>query len=116
MSKILIQRGSGNVYKDLKIPNAEEMQAKAILVSSIVQIVKNKKWNQKKAAEVLGVTQPKFSLLSRGQFSGFSIGKLINMLNKLQQDIEIIIRDKHPSKKHVMGHFIVTHARAAQQR
>ena len=47
MSNIQIHRGSGNVYKDLGFPDAEEMQAKAILVSRIMEIVKKKKWTQK---------------------------------------------------------------------
>jgi len=104
-----IKRGSGNIYKDLGFPNAEEMQAKALLVSRIVEIIKKKKWTQKKAAEMLDVTQPKISLLSRGHFSGFSIGKLINILNSLHQDIEIIIKDR-PTKRHHLGHVIVTYA------
>lgn len=110
MSNIQIHRSSGNVYKDLGFPDAEEMQAKAILVSRIMEIVKKKKWTQKKAAEILGITQPKISLLKCGHFSGFSIGKLINMLNNLQQDIEIIIKDRPSLKKHHTGHVTVTYA------
>jgi predicted XRE-type DNA-binding protein len=109
MSNPALHRGSGNVYKDLDFPDAEEMQAKAILVSRIMSIIKQKKWTQKEAAEVLGITQPKISLLSRGRFSGFSIGKLINLLSKLHQDIEIIIKDR-PSSKKQTGHVIVTYA------
>ncbi len=110
MSKTSIHRSSGNVYKDLGFPDAEEMQAKAILVSKIMGIVKKKKWTQKKAAEVLGLTQPKISLLNKGHFSVFSIGKLINMLNKLQQDIEIVIKDRpYVSRRHA-GHVTVIHA------
>lgn len=108
MSNTFIHRSSGNVYKDLGFPEAEEMQAKAILVSRIMEIVKKKKLTQKKAAEILGITQPKISLLSRGQFSGFSIGKLINMLNTLHQDIEIIIKDRSSTKKRHSGHITVT--------
>ena len=110
MSNIQTHRSSGNVYKDLGFPDAEEMQAKAILVSRIMEIIKKKKWTQKKAAEILCITQPKISLLKRGHFSGFSIGKLINILNKLQQDIEIIIKDRPSLKKHHTGHVTVTYA------
>ena len=84
MSDKILHRGSGNVYKDLGFPNAEEMQAKAALVSRIMSIVKKKKWTQEKASVVLGVPQPKISLLSRGQFSGFSLGKLITLLIDLE--------------------------------
>lgn len=102
------QHGSGNVYKDLGFVNSEEMQAKAMLVSSILSIVEKKKWTQEETAKILGITQPKVSLLRRGQFSGFSMEKLIGLLNKLNQDIEIVIKDKPFSLKQV-GHISVTH-------
>jgi len=66
--------------------------------------------DSKKAAKILGITQPKISLLSHGRFSGFSIGKLINMLNKLHQDIEIIIKKEPSLKKQRLGHVVVTYA------
>lgn len=101
--------GSGNVYKDLGFSNAEEMQAKAILVSSILSIIEKKQWTQNQAAEVLGITQPKISRLIRGQFSGFSMEKLIILLNRLNQDVEIIIKEKPFSSNH-LGHLKVIHA------
>src|SRR5579862_97319 len=109
MSDTTIHKGSGNVYKDMGFSNAEEMQAKAALVSRIMAIIKKKKWTQEKASTVLGIPQPKISLLSRGQFSGFSIGKLINLLSKLNQDIEIIVRNRSHSTKHNVGHVSVTY-------
>lgn len=109
MNKPVFHQGSGNVYKDLGFPNAEEMQAKAILASRIISLIQDKKWTQKKAAEILGITQPKISLLNRGQFSSFSLGKLINMLSKLNQNIEIIIKDNPSSKKQHYGHLSVTY-------
>ena len=109
MSDTTIRKGSGNVYKDMGFSNAEEMQAKAALVSRIIVILKKKKWTQEEASAVLGIPQPKISLLSRGQFSGFSIGKLINLLSKLNQDIEIIVRNRSHSTKHSVGHVSVTY-------
>lgn len=111
MTKSNITRSSGNIYKDMGFLNAEEMQAKAILASRIMSIIGENKWTQKKAAEMLGLTQPKISLLNRGQFSSFSIGKLINLLNKLNQDIEIVIKGKPaPSKRKHVGHVSVLYA------
>lgn len=109
MSRTAIHRGSGNVYKDLGFTNAEEMQAKAALVSGLISIIKKKKWTQEQAALVLGMPQSKISLLCRGQFSGFSIGKLMKLLNKLNQDIEIRVRNRpHATGQHV-GHTSVTY-------
>ncbi len=105
-SSITCERGTGNVYKDLGFPDAEELQAKAILVSRIMSIIEKKGWSQERAAEILGLTQPKISLLSRGQFSGFSIEKLFNLLQKLNQDVQIVIKARKASGKK-MGHLSV---------
>lgn len=109
MAKEVVWRGSGNVYQDLGFPKAEEMQAKAILVSHLLSLIEKKNWTQSEAAKILGITQPKISALYRGRFSGFSMGKLIRLLNKLNQDVEIVIREKPVSHKK-MGHLVVIHA------
>jgi len=110
MSNATVRRGSGNVYKDLGFQDAEKMQAKAALVSKILSITQQKKWTQEKIASVLGISQPKVSRLSRGQFSGFSIEKLISLLTKLNQDVEIIIRKSHHTARQHTGHVSVTYA------
>jgi predicted XRE-type DNA-binding protein len=109
MDKLNYQRSSGNVYKDLDFKNAEEMQAKAALASSILSIIERRKWTQEEAAQVLKIPQPKVSLLARGRFRGFSMEKLIKLLNKLNQDIDIVIKDKKFSINHI-GHLNVIHS------
>ena len=99
MSHTAIHKGSGNVYKDLGFSNAEDMQAKAALVSRLVSIIKRKKWTQEKSAAILEIPQSKISLLCRGQFSGFSLGRLMKLLNKLNQDIEIRVKNRSHSTK-----------------
>lgn len=109
MSDTKLHRGSGNVYADLGFSDSDEMQAKAMLVSRIMVIIKKEKWSQEEAASVLGIKQPKISLLSRGQFSGFSLGKLITFLNKLNQDVEIIVKERSFSKRQNAGHVSVSY-------
>ena len=54
--------GSSNIFADLGFAYPEEMETKAILVSQINAIIKNRKLTQKKAGEILGITH--FSLCS----------------------------------------------------
>lgn len=105
-NSIVCEKGSGNVYKDLGFHDAEELQAKAVLASRIITIIEHKRWTQAKAAEKLGISQPKVSQLSRGQFTGFSMEKLIGLLNKLNQDVDIVIKNRHSTKKGI-GHLNV---------
>ena len=88
---IKIQEGSGNVYKDIEIPNADEMLIKAQLVTKIDEIIKDRRLTQQEAAEVLGITQPKLSMMLRGQFRGISEVKMMECLTKLGHNIKIVV-------------------------
>jgi predicted XRE-type DNA-binding protein len=93
-----IERGSTNVYADLGLPNAEEMQIKAQLATKIGDIIKRRKLTQMQAAELLGITQPKLSGLLRGQFRGISESKMLECLTHLGRDIEIVVRSAPRSR------------------
>jgi predicted XRE-type DNA-binding protein len=90
---VKIDIGSGNVFKDLGFENPEE-QIKAELTRQINSIIKKRHWTQKIAASKLGLTQPKISLLNRGRLKNFSLEKLMYILNQLNQDIEIVVKDR----------------------
>ena len=64
------------------------------------QFVKDgRKLSQADAAKVLGVTQPKVSALRHYKLAGFSVERLMNLLTALDQDVEIVIRQKPRSRK-----------------
>ncbi|MBI1731797.1 MAG: XRE family transcriptional regulator [Gammaproteobacteria bacterium] len=88
-----IHEGSGNVYRDLGYPDAEEMFVKAQLVRKISDIIRSKGLTQVEAARILGLTQPKLSGILRGQFRGISERKLIDCLTSLGRDVEIVVKD-----------------------
>jgi predicted XRE-type DNA-binding protein len=80
---------SGNVFEDLELENPEECLAKAELARQINNLIKQKGFTQKEAAQMLGVTQPKISSLSKGRVAGFSLEKLFRFLNILGHNITI---------------------------
>lgn len=90
---IEIHEGSGNVYRDLGIADAEEMLVKAQLVSKIREIIGARSMTQVEAARVVGLPQPKLSGILRGQFRGVSERKLIDCLTNLGRDVEIVVKD-----------------------
>lgn len=104
--KLEYEIGSGNVFQDLGLPNAEERLAKAKLAAKIIELIEMRNLNQKKAAFLLEIDQPKISALYHGRLSGFSISRLIKFLNLLEQDVEITIRNKSDLDDH-FGHLIV---------
>jgi predicted XRE-type DNA-binding protein len=81
--------GSGNVFADLGLPDAEQRLAKAKLASEIASIIEESAMTQTEAGKILAVDQPKVSMLMRGQLKDFSIERLLHFLIRLGRDVEI---------------------------
>jgi predicted XRE-type DNA-binding protein len=96
---IPIERGSGNVFEDLGLPDAAALLAKAELVSRICDIISKRGLTQSQAAKILGVSQPKISALTRGDLDGFSTDRLFRFLNALGKDVEISVKPRARSSK-----------------
>ncbi len=99
--EIEYEESCGNVFADLGVANPEEALAKSQIVLEIATIIKRKKLTQAKVAKILGIAQPKVSLLLRGYLKSFSLERLFRFLNDLGQDIYIKIvpssRSRHGS-------------------
>lgn len=90
--------GSGNVFKDIGVPNAEEHLVKAQLVFKIDTILKKRGLKQVEAAELFGVRQPDVSKMLRGEFRQFSVERLLRFLVALDHDVEIVVRPHRERK------------------
>lgn len=62
---------------------SSELQTRSDLMIAIRDIIDSKGWDQKQAAEQLGLTQPRVSDLKNGRIDKFSIDKLMNCLYKI---------------------------------
>lgn len=105
-NKIEYEKSSGNVFKDLGFPNPELEQLKSALSFEIFTILNERKLTQAQGAKILGIDQPQVSRLKNGDFTRFSVERLIKLLNKLDRDINISItkhsaRSKEPAGVHV---------------
>ena len=89
-----IVRSSGNVFADLGFADAGERQTKVRLALAINDVLKRRGLSQGKAAELLGINQPKVSALSKYRLQGFSVERLMRFLTSLNQDVEIIVRNR----------------------
>jgi phage-related protein/predicted XRE-type DNA-binding protein len=90
--------GSGNVFADLNLPQADDLLAKAELTSKIIAEIQRRRMTQTQAAAILGIDQPKISALKQGKLSGFSIERLMRFLLALGRDIEITVSGKPRSR------------------
>ena len=76
---IPVEEGSGNVYTDLGYRDSESMLVKAQLAAKIAEIIQRRALTQSRAAEILGLTQPKVSDLLKGRFRGISEHRFVGM-------------------------------------
>jgi len=93
-SKSEIIPSSGNVFADLRLPNADEKQTKVRLAVAINRIIASQRLPQVAAARRLKINQPKISALANYRLDGFSVERLLNFLTALDCDVEIVIRPK----------------------
>jgi predicted XRE-type DNA-binding protein len=100
--------GSGNVFADLGLRDAEEKQTRVHLAVAINQIIQARLLTQTEAARLLDVNQPKISALMNYQLDGFSVERLMHFLNALDRDVEIVIRKKPRSRR--SARIVVTEA------
>ena len=100
---IEVEMGSGNVFADLGLPDAEKLKIKSGLLIEITKAVRKLGLTQDEAARRMGITQPKVSGMLRGDFSNLSERKLMDCLNRLGYDIEIKVK---PAAE-PLGHLVL---------
>ena len=96
-----------SAYEELEFADAAEMLVKAKLVVQIAEILRKRGWSQQRAAQVLGMTQPKLSKMLRGQFRGVSEMKMMDCLVRLGREVKIVVG---PEKKRATGRLQVVAA------
>lgn len=84
-------RGSGNIYADLGFDDPELELAKAKLASRIDDIIRARALTQAAAGKLIGESQPNVSRIVRGDLDDFSIERLMHLLVKLDQTVEISV-------------------------
>jgi predicted XRE-type DNA-binding protein len=100
---IEIEIGSGNVFADLGLPDADKLKIKSGLAIEIAKAIRKLDLTQEEAARRMGIAQPKVSGLMRGDFSKFSERKLMDCLTRLGYDIEIKVTPTARS----LGHMVL---------
>lgn len=87
--KIEIVRGSGNVFRDLGLPNPEILHLKAQLAGKIIGALNDKKLKGKKAAETLKISEADISRIRNADLSRFTVDRLIEAVNRIGLQVEL---------------------------
>ena len=96
-----IIRGSGNVYRDFNVPDADVRQFKAILAAEIIKTLDKKELSVRKAQRLTGVPAADFSRIRTADLERFSSDRLMMILNKLGSRVEVSVRVKEHKREAV---------------
>jgi predicted XRE-type DNA-binding protein len=96
MRKVKVEVGSGNIFVDLGLPDADTHFLKAQIVSEIYRLTKERKLIQAQAGKLMGISQPEVSRMFKGNFREYSIDRLMGFLTAFDRDVEIVVK---PHKK-----------------
>ena len=85
-------RGSGNVFRDLGLPNPELEQFRALLAAQIIKTLDTRKWTVRKAAEETGIAAADFSRIRSVKLERFTIDRLMTILGRLGQEVRLDVK------------------------
>ena len=92
---IEFEEGSGNIFADLGLKDAEHLLARAQIGFHVFKILKDKKLKQREISGILGIAQPDVSHLMNGHFSRFTTDKLLDFLRRLDRKVVIEVGPHH---------------------
>lgn len=92
------EESSGNVFADLGFEEAAQELVKAKLTVQIYRLLSERRLTQAAAATLLGTTQPQVSALMRCKPGSVSVGRLMEFLTRLGQDVEVTVKPARPGK------------------
>jgi predicted XRE-type DNA-binding protein len=91
--------GSGNVFADIGMPDAELELAKAGVAAAILARINSLELNQSQAAARMGIDQPRVSRIKGGRLGEFALGTLFQFALKLGIDFKIEVGHEKSSRK-----------------
>jgi predicted XRE-type DNA-binding protein len=92
------EEGSGNVFADLGLPDADERLARSKLGFHVYKLLVERNLTQGEIAALLSIKQPEVSHMMNGHFNRFSTDKLLGFLKRLDRKVTIQISPHHPGE------------------
>ncbi len=95
-----IVRGSGNVYQDFGLPDADVRQLKAILAAEIIKTLDRKSLSVRKAQSLTGIDAGDFSRVRNADFRRISVERLMTMINGLGSRVDVAVKVRRMGAGH----------------
>lgn len=93
-------RGSGNIYRDFDVPDADVRQLKAILAAEIIKTLDKKGLTVRKAQSLTGIDAGDFSRVRNADFRRISVERLMAMINGLGSRVEVSVTLRRAETRH----------------
>jgi predicted XRE-type DNA-binding protein len=87
-----IVRGSGNVFRDFGLPDADVRQAKALLATQIIKVLDAESLSTRQAEARTGIAHSEFVRIRNVNLTRFTIDRLVTILGRLGQEVELSIK------------------------
>ena len=89
-----MERGSGNIFRDIGFDKAEaeNLKLRSALMMRIEDWVEASGLTQAAAAKVLGLTQPRLNAMLKGRIDLFSLDALVNVASKAGLSVRLVVK------------------------
>src|SRR5208337_3607486 len=88
-------RGCGNVFRDFGRKNASVEQARAVLAAKIIRTLHERELSTREAEKLTGVSHSEFSRIRNAKLERFTLDRMITILGKLDEDVEVNVTFRH---------------------
>lgn len=102
VSENAVEMGSSNVFADLGLPDAEELQTKVQLAVRILETIEARGLTQAQAADLVGLKQPDISNLRRARLHNFTLDRLLRVLRRLGYTVQLQVSEQPSENAHLL--------------
>jgi len=93
-----VVHGSGNVFHDLRLPDADAEQMKSALAAEILKAMREQGLTHAAAAERADVQRADISRICKVDLDRFTIDRLVRIANRLDRRVEVVVSVAEPRR------------------
>jgi predicted XRE-type DNA-binding protein len=86
-----IVRGTGNVFRDMGIPDADTEEMKSALAAEIIKAMREQGLTHEAAAKKAGVQRADISRVCNVDLDRFTIDRLVRIANQLDRRVAVVV-------------------------
>jgi predicted XRE-type DNA-binding protein len=90
--EIAVERGSGNVFRDLGHSSPDVEQLKALLASKIIKMLDRDGLTVRGAHARTGIAAADFSRIRNADLGRFTLDRLVSIINRLGARVEVRVK------------------------